>query len=83
MSFAFNAVGDDHPEEYASIISKFLVLWITPLIELANKRKLEAKDIPDAPKDKNVDHDDKPSSSLSDLFNKFIYNVSTITNERM
>jgi len=32
---------------------------------------------------KNVDHDDKPSSSLSDLFNKFIYNVSTITNERM
>lgn len=57
MSFASNAVGDDHPEEYASIISKFLVLWITPLIELANKRKLEAKDIPVTPKDKNVDHD--------------------------
>jgi hypothetical protein len=32
---------------------------------------------------KNVDHDVKPSSSLSDLFNKFIYNISTITNERM
>ncbi len=57
MSFASAWVGDDHPEEYASIVSKFLVLWITPLISLANKRKLDAKDIPSTPKDKNVDHD--------------------------
>lgn len=57
MSFASASMGSSHPEEYASIVSKFLVLWITPLINLANERKLDAKDIPSTPKNKNVDHD--------------------------
>jgi ABC-type bacteriocin/lantibiotic exporter with double-glycine peptidase domain len=45
---------DSHPTETASRIAKIMVSWVNPLIETANTRQLNEKDVPNTPKKQSV-----------------------------
>jgi len=43
-----------HPSENGNILTNFFVIWITPLIELANSRPLKIEDVYNAPKNEQT-----------------------------